>query len=187
MAMLENLGIPTTYSPSNVAIAVGQQLRSVSDQRLEELLSHRRGLILDACSAEIIIERGMGDLVGALAVSRPTCIDDLGAFSAEEFFNPSFGGSDGAFLTLTLPALGGRPFVGVFQIMKTRRSSVEWLIRIDSDLMSARMLLRIVWAVGFSPMLLTLPAPMASLFIILCELSSFTKPSNGSREGKCPS
>ena len=108
MAMLENLGIPTTYSPSNVAVAVGQQLRSVSDQRLEEMLSHRHGLILDACSADIIIERGMGDLVCALAVSRPTCIDDLGAFSAEEFFNPSFGGSDGAFLTLTLPAPRGQ-------------------------------------------------------------------------------
>jgi hypothetical protein len=116
MAMLETLGIPTTYSPSNTVVAIGQQLRSISDQRLEELLSNNRGLLLDACSAEIIIERGMGDLIGASAVSRPRSIDDLGPLGAEEFFNPSFGGSEGAFLTLTLPALGDRPLVGVFQI-----------------------------------------------------------------------
>jgi hypothetical protein len=118
MAMLENLGIPTTYSTSNVAVAIGQQLRSVSDQRLEEFLSNGRGLLLDACSASNIIERGMGELIGASAVSRPQSIDDLGPLSAEEFFNPSFGGSDGAFLTLTLPALGNRPSAGLFQLDK---------------------------------------------------------------------
>jgi hypothetical protein len=118
MQMLESHGIPTTYSDSNVIVAIGQQLRTVSNRRLEEMLGDGRGILLDASAAAIVIERGMGELIGTLSVSDPLSIDELGPvpFSAEEFFNPSFNGKKGAFLTLTLPALGDRPSASIFEL-----------------------------------------------------------------------
>jgi hypothetical protein len=121
MQMMESHGIPTTYSDSNVVVAIGQQLRSVSNKHLEEMLGDGRGILLDASAVAIIMERGMGELIGAWSVSDPLSIDELGPvpFSAEEFFNPSFNGAEGAFLTLTLPALGDRPSASIFQLIES--------------------------------------------------------------------
>ena len=39
----------------------------------------------------------------------------MGAFSAEEFFNPKFGGAEKKFLTLTMPDLTGRPDFSIME------------------------------------------------------------------------
>lgn len=107
MGMLETHGLPTTYEDEAVAATSGQQLRACSDEELRRLLAN--GLLLDAVAAQVVCERGMAEHLGLRSIAPPKCIDELGVFSAEEYFNPEFGGADRTYLTLTLPGLGGRP------------------------------------------------------------------------------
>lgn len=111
--MLEAHGIPTTYDESPVTAASGQQLRSCTDDELRALLS--AGLLLDGMAALVLVERGFGAEIGVKTITPPTCIDKLGAFGAEEFLNPAFGGRDGKYLTLTLPDLPDRPNLCVME------------------------------------------------------------------------
>jgi hypothetical protein len=107
MTMLESFGVPTTYAPSGVVATSGQQLRAFSDDEIGAMLS--QGMLLDAVAARVLFDRGFGNAIGLASIEPPVCIDDLGAFSAEEFFNPLLGGAEKKFLSLTLPGLRGRP------------------------------------------------------------------------------
>jgi hypothetical protein len=113
MQAFEAHGVPTTYDPAPVAAACGQTVRALSDAALHDLL--KGGLFLDAVAAHGLIERGFGTEIGLESIAEPVCVDRLGPFSCEEFFNPDFGGAEKRFLTLTLPGLGGRPNVGLLR------------------------------------------------------------------------
>jgi hypothetical protein len=115
MLMLEALGIPTTYSPEKVSTTVGQQLLAFSDDEIRKLLSHGHGLLLDAVAARVIFERGFGELIGLEAIGESRNIDTQpnGPYSAEEFFNPDFGGAARRYLTATIPDLGSRPSISL--------------------------------------------------------------------------
>ena len=128
MQMLESHGIPTTYADSRVIATCGQTLRSFSDDEVRSFLS--KGILLDAAAATVLYERGFGRDIGLRSMEPPRCIDELGAFSAEEFFNRRFGGAEKRFLTLTLPHLGGRPNVS---IMKTMRGAEAISRIVDPD------------------------------------------------------
>lgn len=117
MNLLEAHGIATTYDSADTAVTVGQQLRGFSDDQIKALLGRKRGLLLDAPAAAIICERGLGDLIGATAVSPVRNLDELGAYAAEEFFNPDFKGQDKKFLTLTLPCIMDRPAMSIIQTL----------------------------------------------------------------------
>lgn len=107
MEALESHGIPTTYDASSVVAATGQTIRGCSDSEIRQIL--RNGVVLDGVAAAILIERGFANDIGAHHIEAPRCIDELGAFSAEEFHNVQFGGGDGKYLTVTVPNLAGRP------------------------------------------------------------------------------
>jgi hypothetical protein len=109
MYVLEAHGIPTTFEDSNAVAVSGQTLRAFSDEEIRALLS--RGILLDATAATCLADRGFGRAIGLRSIREPAHLDRLGTFSAEEFFNPRFGGAEKNFLTLTLPHLGGRPHV----------------------------------------------------------------------------
>ncbi len=113
MTAFESHGIPTTYTDERVSIGTGQVLRAFSDSEIRELL--RRGLFLDGTAAQLLVERGFGELIGADSVAAPVHLDELGPFSAEEFCHPGFGGAEKCYLTLTMPSLGGRPNVAVIR------------------------------------------------------------------------
>lgn len=107
MQMLESHGVATTYADEPVIATSGQQLRAFTDAEIQTFLS--QGILLDAVAAGVLFERGFGAEIGLEKWQPPEFLDRLGAFSAEEFFNPDFGGADRKFLTLTVPNLGGRP------------------------------------------------------------------------------
>ncbi|MBI5381935.1 MAG: hypothetical protein HZA31_08550 [Opitutae bacterium] len=115
MTLLETHGIPTTYSPERVAVAMGQQLRGFSDVQLLALLGRDRGLLLDATAARTLCERGFGELIGVESIAPAQMVDDLPSrpLVAEELHHPDFGGADKRLLTLTLPNLMSRPSLGV--------------------------------------------------------------------------
>lgn len=113
MQALESHGIATTYEASPVIAATGQQLRAFSDAEIRRFLS--RGLLVDAGAAGVLFERGFGAEIGLASWQPPEFLDRLGAFAAEEFFNPAFGGAEKKFLTLTIPNLGGRPDFSILE------------------------------------------------------------------------
>jgi hypothetical protein len=108
---LESHGVPTTYDDSPVSATSGQVIRAYSDDEIRKML--KGGLLLDGTAAKILVDRGFGPDIGLVSAETPVHIDSLGAFSAEEFFNRKFGGADGHYLTLTIPALSGRPNLSV--------------------------------------------------------------------------
>lgn len=101
--MLESHGIPTTYADSDVIAVSGQLIRSFSDVEVREMLS--KGILLDAVAVKVLYERGFGREIGIEEINEPELLNNLGVFSAEEFFNEKFGGADKKFLSLTLPDL----------------------------------------------------------------------------------
>ncbi len=119
MQLLETHGLPTTYDAEPVAAATGQQLRACTDAEITTLLDG--GLLLDGTAAAVLHERGFGAQIGLQAINPAVHLDTLGAFAAEEFFNPDFGGRPGAFMTLTLPDLGGRPSLCVAELQPGAR------------------------------------------------------------------
>jgi hypothetical protein len=130
MRGLEGHGIPTTYeSEEPAAMATGQTLRAFSEAEVESLL--KRGLFLDAVAARVLIERGMGDAIGLAGAEPPVWLDELGAFSAEEFVHRPWGGRDRTYLTLTLPDLSGRPHVSVLTPMESA-AVTSWLVDPDT-------------------------------------------------------
>ena len=113
MQMLESHGIPTIYENSHILANSGQQLRAFNDSEIREFLS--KGIWLDAVAAKILFDRGFGREIGLKSINSPVFLNDLGAFSAEEFFNPKFGGAEKKFLTLTMPDLTGRPDFSIME------------------------------------------------------------------------
>lgn len=101
--MLESHGIPTTYTDSDVVAVSGQLIRSFSDAEIKSMLS--KGILLDAVAANVLYERGFGKEIGLEEINEPEFLNNLGVFSAEEFFNEKFKGADKKFLSLTLPDL----------------------------------------------------------------------------------
>jgi hypothetical protein len=107
---LEGCGLATTYEAGeSVAVSTGQMLRGFDDEQIRGLLSG--GLLLDVEAAGVLVERGFGEQIGLDGLSEPMCVDALGVYAAEEFFEPRFGGAERTYLTLTVPDLGGRPLV----------------------------------------------------------------------------
>jgi len=113
MHQLESHGIPTTYEDSDVIATSGQTVRACSDAELERMLSS--GLLLDGMAAYTLLKRGFGPQLGLKSIREPVCLDNLGPYSAEEFYNRKFGGSEQKYLTLTIPGLGGRPGFAVME------------------------------------------------------------------------
>lgn len=114
MEALESHGLPTVYTDSPVSALAGQVVRSLPDQQILELLS--RGVFLDGTAAQILVERGFGELLGIAKIDRPRSRQELPwVMAAEEFHNPSFGGEPGRYLTATLPYLGTE---GRFSLME---------------------------------------------------------------------
>ena len=107
MLALESHGIPTTYEESDLIATSGEALWAFGDEEIRGLLS--KGVLLDAVAAKVLFDRGFGEAIGIRSIQPPVFLDELGALSAEEFFNPDFGGAEKKFLTLTLPNIGRRP------------------------------------------------------------------------------
>jgi len=101
--VLEPLGYSLTFGDSPVAAINGQGLRSFSDCEIRDLLS--KGLILDMVAAQCLMDMGYGEYLG-VAFKRTFYKNSI-ALSAEEFFNPDFGGKENLFTSFTLPSLGG--------------------------------------------------------------------------------
>ncbi len=57
------LGFPITFDDSPMAAVEGQVLRALSKQDIEALFS--KGVLLDLCALETLIDMGYGDLAGA--------------------------------------------------------------------------------------------------------------------------
>lgn len=110
VSALESHGIATVYDDEPVAASIGQTLRAMDEQAIANLLTQGRGLLLDGVAANVLADRGFGKLIGIRKIQPCESIDHFPhkPFSAEEFFNPAFGGADKRFLTLTVPSLGGR-------------------------------------------------------------------------------
>jgi hypothetical protein len=116
MEAMESLGIPTTYEASNVAAVMGQILRACSDAEILELLSG--GLLLDGVAAGILIERGFAKEIGLAAAAPPVPMDSLGAWCAEEFYNPKFGGAPRKFMSSRMPSLSGNPSISLLKPLR---------------------------------------------------------------------
>jgi hypothetical protein len=129
MQTLEAHGIPTTYDESSVVATSGQILRACSDDEIRRLLAG--GLFVDAVAAGVLIERGFAADIGLKSAKPPVHLDALGAFSAEEFSNRRWGGSDHCYLTLTIPHLGGRPNVSLFNPLP-RAEILSWIVDPDA-------------------------------------------------------
>ena len=124
---LEAHGIPTIYDDNVVTTAAcGQIIRSFSDNDIKAMLS--KGLLLDGEAAEILSERGFGDAIGVKSISAKTCVDDLGAFAAEEYYNPEFEGEKHKFLTIRFPV---RPNIHIIEPLNGARV-ISQLVNADA-------------------------------------------------------
>jgi len=128
MRALESHGIPTTYEDSAVSALSGQTVRALGDEEIREIL--KRGCLVDGRAAHVLYERGFSRELGLERVEEPRHLDELGEFSAEEFFEAKFGGANKMFLTLTMPDLAGRPDFAVME--PARRAEVVSRI-VDPD------------------------------------------------------
>lgn len=108
--MFESFGIANGYGTSSVTAAFGQTLRSYSDIEINEML--KNGLYLDGVAATVLFERGFGQQIGLKSISEMTRIDNVGPFSAEEYFNIDFGGKDKQFMTL-VSGPEGLPYLSI--------------------------------------------------------------------------
>ncbi|MEO5716818.1 MAG: hypothetical protein ABIT37_25285 [Luteolibacter sp.] len=97
----EAAGIPTTYDDAEAVFLCGQQARSLTDDEIRSLLA--AGLFLDGSAAEILCERGFAVAIGLTSIESPAPLDSLGAFSAEGFTHPDFGGSPRDHMSAQLP------------------------------------------------------------------------------------
>jgi hypothetical protein len=94
---LQSIGYPITFNESPITAVTGDVLRSMSHEKLYELLS--KGLLIDASAALALEDMGYGEKIGA-SVERIFQKDTM-AISAEEYFNPKFGGEKERYMTLT--------------------------------------------------------------------------------------
>lgn len=111
---VERLGIANDFNDSNVTFAFGQTLRAYPDETIKSMLS--KGILLDAVAAGVLVERGFAEDIGLKSIEKPQKLYSIGPFSAEEYFNPKFGGHDKKFMTMIL----GRdynPSVSLMQLM----------------------------------------------------------------------
>jgi hypothetical protein len=100
---LNSFGVPTTYNSSGIVAVSGQVLRQYSDQQLKALMS--RSLLLDARAALVLQERGFASQLG-LHINRIYDIRSEYAVSAEEFFDPDFGGASRYYMTVNVQKQG---------------------------------------------------------------------------------
>jgi hypothetical protein len=126
----EAAGIPTTYDDSPVTFLVGQQPRSLDDGEIRTLLS--RGLFLDGTAAAILCERGFAADIGMKAMQQPIKLENLGAFSAEEFANPDFGGTRHLYMSAQLPQVDYNAKFAVMQ-PDPRTAIVTQLVNPDTQ------------------------------------------------------
>jgi hypothetical protein len=103
---LEMHGIPTVYDDEDVIATTGQTIAAFDDAQITDML--KKGVFLDASAAEILFDRGFGHLIGLKKIASPKSVDELDGFSAEEFFNPAFGGDEKKFLTFTIRNTNGK-------------------------------------------------------------------------------
>jgi len=102
MTQLEACGIPTTYDDESVINASGESVAAFEDDEIRDML--RRGVLLDAVAANVLVERGFGRAIGLRSVTAPTNQYDMGPLGAEEFHDAAFGGAGQTYLTMTLGA-----------------------------------------------------------------------------------
>lgn len=103
--ILGPLGFPTTFEKSNVVALSGQVVRSLSKERITEILSG--GVLVDLGALKCLIDAGFEDMLG-VSIKRTIFKYDE-PLAAEEYFNTDFGGAKDKYLTNTLPHLGGNP------------------------------------------------------------------------------
>jgi hypothetical protein len=101
--ILEPLGFPTTFDKSKVVALSGQVVRSLSKERITEILSG--GVLVDLGALKCLIDAGFEDMLG-VSVKRTLFKYDE-PLSAEEYFNTDFGGAKDMYLTGTMPHLSG--------------------------------------------------------------------------------
>ena len=103
---LLRLGVPITARPAPVAVLFGQLARAVPEPELRRLLAG--GLLLDGTAASVLVERGLGELVGlaeAPLVGREEPTAD-GPYAAEEVLESDDPGALGMLLSVNVqPAL----------------------------------------------------------------------------------
>ncbi|MCL4553419.1 MAG: hypothetical protein M1305_07735, partial [Candidatus Marsarchaeota archaeon] len=109
--VLEPLGIPITYNESSIVALSGQVVRALSADQIRKLLSG--GVILDLTAVRCLLQMGYGEHIGVSIRREFRKYDE--PLAAEEYFNTEFGGSDNAYLTLTLPDLGGDALMAKFE------------------------------------------------------------------------
>lgn len=123
-------GIPVVYSKEPCKAACGQSIRAYSDEEIFEMLGPGQGLFLDAEAALVLFERGMGDLIGVEYASPVQALSKTGVFSAEEFYNPDFGGKERKFLNCWTSGSEGLKI----SIMDFAEGAVEISRLVDPDL-----------------------------------------------------
>jgi hypothetical protein len=97
----EAAGIPTTYDESEVTFLCGQQPHLLDDDEIRRLLKH--GLFLDATAAEVLCQRGFAAEIGLEKIKPPEMLEQLGAYSVEDFSHPDFGGTPRSFMSAQMP------------------------------------------------------------------------------------
>lgn len=101
--VLEPLGFPITFEISSVVALSGQVVRALSKDQIMSILS--AGALIDLTALRCLEEMGYGEFLGVSTKREFQKYDE--PIAAEEYHNTDFGGSQNAYLTLTLPDLGG--------------------------------------------------------------------------------
>ncbi|MAE66742.1 MAG: hypothetical protein CMJ18_20940 [Phycisphaeraceae bacterium] len=124
---LEALGIPTTCDDESVVSLCGQTVAAMSDDEIRSVLRH--GVLIDAVSAGILVERGFGRDTGIRSIASPRPIYDLGPLGAEAFEHEEFGGAPNTYLTTTIGG-GAEPRVSAIEPVRSARV-ISWFVDPD--------------------------------------------------------
>lgn len=124
-----NYGIPTCFQSGPVSALFGQVASVLDDSQINALLA--RGLILDGDSAQILQNRGFGDLLGCEV--RAMVDREADSYAVEQIIRPAPGVLRGFYMNANL--------VSRMALIEPHREAVEWstLLRPDQSRFGAAM------------------------------------------------
>jgi hypothetical protein len=124
-----NYGIPTCFQSGPVSALFGQVASVFDDSQINDLLS--RGLILDGDSAQILQNRGFGDLLGCEV--RAIVDREADSYAVEQIIRPAPGVLRGFYMNANLVPRMAR--------IEPLREAVEWstILRPDQSRFGAAM------------------------------------------------
>ena len=102
-------GFPVVYTDEPCRVAVGQSIRGYSDDALQRMLGKGQGIFLDAEAVMVLLDRGLGDFIGVRSAQPLKSLAECGVFSAEEFYNTTYGGAPRKFMNCLLTYTDGFP------------------------------------------------------------------------------